>query len=202
MFSEGSRAEQKRATRRAILAAAREEFEAQGFDGASMRTIAGRAGVAAGTIVHHFGSKAELLHAAFFEDLDSVLQEALAEPGPGPLSAQLGRLTGAVFAYYLERRALSRTQLKESLFAAPPWDEAFGGQVEQTHETVARWVAAATQRGELRDEADGPLIAVSYLSFFYFALLGWARGTVESPALLVGSLVEHQLAPWRTEAER
>jgi AcrR family transcriptional regulator len=202
VFTEGSRAKKKRETRRAILAAAREEFEARGFDGASMRAIASRAGVAAGTVVLHFGGKSELLHAAFFEELDSVLQAALAEPGPAPLSAQLTRLTRAIFGHYLERPALSRTQLKESLFAAPPWDEAFGGQVEQTHETVAGWVEAAVERGELRGDASGALIAASYLSFFYFALLGWARGTVESPAALVASLVEHQLAPWRVEAER
>lgn len=201
MFIKSSRAEKKRKTRRAILAAAREEFEARGFDGASVRAIADRAGVAAGTVVLHFGAKSELLHAAFFEDLDAVLRSALAEPGPGPLAAQLTRLAGAVFDHYLERPALSRTQLKESLFAAPPWDEAFGGQVTQTHETVAAWVGAAVARGELRDDANAPLIAASYLSFFYFALLGWARGSVESPAVLVGSLIEHQLAPWRREAQ-
>lgn len=85
-----------------------------------MRAIASRAGVAAGTVVLHFGSKSELLHAAFFEDLDAVLQAALATPGRGPLTAQLNRLTRAIFDHYLQRPALSRTKLKESLFAAPP----------------------------------------------------------------------------------
>lgn len=200
MFSEGPRAKQKRETREAILEAARAEFEAEGFDGANMRAIAKRAGVAAGTIIHHFGGKRELLHAAFFADLDDVLQRALSKTGPGSLEARLGRLSRAVFGYYLERPALSRTQLKESLFAAPPWADRFGAQVEQVHTTVADWVAEAMAAGELAPSGEPPLIAASYLSFFYFALLGWARGSVDAPEAMVASLMAHHLRALRTES--
>ncbi len=199
MFSEGPRAKQKRETREAILDAARSEFEAEGFDGANMRAIAKRAGVAAGTIIHHFGGKRELLHAAFFADLDDVLQRVLAKPGRGPLEARLKRLSRAVFRYYLARPALSRTQLKESLFADPPWAERFGTQVEQVHATVAGWVSEAIASGELAP-TDPPLVAASYLSFFYFALLGWARGSVNEPEAMVASLMAHHLSAWRTES--
>jgi AcrR family transcriptional regulator len=48
-------------TREAILAAARTLFAERGFENASMRAIAGQAGVDAALITHFFGSKANLL---------------------------------------------------------------------------------------------------------------------------------------------
>lgn len=53
-----------RDSRAQILQAARELFAEQGFDRASMRAIAGRAGVDAGLIYYHFEGKDDLLKAA------------------------------------------------------------------------------------------------------------------------------------------
>lgn len=46
--------------RDAILAAAKEEFAARGFEGATIRGIAGRAGVDPALLYHYFGSKDQL----------------------------------------------------------------------------------------------------------------------------------------------
>jgi AcrR family transcriptional regulator len=51
-------------SRERILAAARERFAEHGYGGATMRGIAAEAGVDAALVVHFFGSKAALLHAA------------------------------------------------------------------------------------------------------------------------------------------
>lgn len=48
-------------TRAAIVAAARAQFAAKGFDGASLRAIALEAGVDASLISHYFGDKSRLL---------------------------------------------------------------------------------------------------------------------------------------------
>ncbi len=48
-------------TRAAILAAARSQFAARGFTGASMRSIAAEAGVDASLISHYFGDKSQLM---------------------------------------------------------------------------------------------------------------------------------------------
>src|ERR1041385_6075355 len=93
---QGFRASQKEATRKAVLEAAREEFERVGFEEANLRAIAKRAKVSAGTVLHHYGDKRELLHAALFDDLDEALRSALAKLGPGPLQKQLAGLTRAV----------------------------------------------------------------------------------------------------------
>ncbi|MEV6349213.1 TetR family transcriptional regulator [Actinoplanes sp. NPDC051851] len=51
-------------TRAAILDAAREQFAAKGYDGASLRVIAASAGVDTGLIRHFYGSKDDLFDAA------------------------------------------------------------------------------------------------------------------------------------------
>ena len=48
-------------TRAAILAAARSQFAARGFNGASLRSIASEAGVDASLISHYFGDKSQLM---------------------------------------------------------------------------------------------------------------------------------------------
>ncbi len=196
------RALQKETTRKAVLEAAKEEFERVGFDAANVRTIAARAGVSVGTVMHHAGEKRDLLHAALFDDLEATLSKVLAELGEGPLEAQLGRLTRGMFRYYQRRPELSRALLKESLFAEGPWARRFTAQVGQTHGAVARLVASAVERGELTPGTDGPLLAVAWFSFFYFSLIGWVQGANGSPVTLVEKLVTQHLAGLRPAKKR
>jgi AcrR family transcriptional regulator len=65
----GARAEKSAARREAILAAALDEFSAQGFAAARLDDVARRAGVAKGTIYLHFRDKEDL----FQELIRSVL---------------------------------------------------------------------------------------------------------------------------------
>lgn len=59
-------------TREAILAAARESFTANGYDRASIRDIARRAGVDPALVHHYFGTKHELFAEAIELPLDLV----------------------------------------------------------------------------------------------------------------------------------
>lgn len=59
------RQEKARATRRAIVAAAREQLEQSGFTGTSIAAVAGRAGVSAESVYKAFGSKAALVKEVF-----------------------------------------------------------------------------------------------------------------------------------------
>jgi AcrR family transcriptional regulator len=69
-------------TRDLILAAARAAFAERGFDGASMRDMAGAAGVDQALIHHYFGSKQQLFVAAMELpfDPDAVRQMVFAGP--------------------------------------------------------------------------------------------------------------------------
>lgn len=77
MASETTRGDR---TRDAVLTAARQRFSAEGFDGATLGRIAADAGVAQGTVVFHFGSKAGLLVAvlgAYYDELLAEMDEVL-----------------------------------------------------------------------------------------------------------------------------
>ena len=71
-------------TRGAILAAARDEFAAGGFDGATIRGIAARAGVDPALVHHYFGAKDKLFEAALDLPLapESFLPEVLSSAAP------------------------------------------------------------------------------------------------------------------------
>src|SRR5918998_2738818 len=62
--SRPTRAEQARATRRRIIAAATEQFLALGYGATRLDQVAERAGVAVQTVFFHFGNKRTLLKEA------------------------------------------------------------------------------------------------------------------------------------------
>lgn len=202
MFNETSkprrtRVAQKEETRLAVLEAARAEFERVGFDGANVRAIAARAKVSAGTVLHYYGDKRELLHAALFDALDRALTRALGELGDGPLEDQFDALGKAVFRFYAKRPTLSRTLLKESLFADPPWAQKFAAQVSTVAQAMTQRCQAAVARQEVRADLDPQLVAVAWFSFFYFSLIAWVQGAQPRPARMCAALMKQHLAGLR-----
>lgn len=77
-------------TRGAILAAAREEFAAGGFDGATIRGIAARAGVDPALVHHYFGGKDKLFEAAI--ELPVALEAFLPQLLAGTDRARIGEI--------------------------------------------------------------------------------------------------------------
>ena len=184
----------KQATQQAVLAEARNAFDELGFERANLREIAARAGVSAPTVLHYYGDKRGLLHAALYEDLETALSDAIeAARRKRSLDTQLGALTAAMFGFYEARPALSRVALKESLFADPPWAQRFAAQTERASHAVAALAARARERGELAPDCDPTLLSVTYLSIFYFALIAWVQRTVSDPTALVAHQVNQLL---------
>src|ERR1700709_756838 len=72
-MASGVRAARRADSARRILEAARVEFAANGFDGATIRAIAARAGVDPSLVMQHHGSKAALFR--------SAVQVCAADPG-------------------------------------------------------------------------------------------------------------------------
>jgi AcrR family transcriptional regulator len=70
-------------TRGEILAAARHVFGEQGFDAATVRAVAARAGVDPALVHHYFGSKQALFLAAMELpiDFDALIAQVMAGPG-------------------------------------------------------------------------------------------------------------------------
>ncbi|MEM7140997.1 MAG: TetR/AcrR family transcriptional regulator [Actinomycetota bacterium] len=89
------------AVRRALLDAAVKEFAACGFEGASTRAIATRAGTHQPQITYHFTSKEELWRAAvdhLFGQMNEMLAESLAPEGDTPAIATREGLASAIRA--------------------------------------------------------------------------------------------------------
>jgi AcrR family transcriptional regulator len=88
----GTSRDAKRArTAQRILEAARQEFAMHGFDGATIRGIAGAAGVDASLVMQHFGSKGALFNAAV-QLPDSSSSNSAAEHLLEVLAVRLGEL--------------------------------------------------------------------------------------------------------------
>ena len=79
-------------TRAAILAAARSQFAARGFSGASLRSIAREAGVDASLISHYFGDKSQLLVATMQLPVNPIEKIAgVVADGPDGMAERLLR---------------------------------------------------------------------------------------------------------------
>jgi AcrR family transcriptional regulator len=83
----GSRAARKLATRDRVLSAARDLFDEVGYEPATIRAIAARAGVSVGSVFTTFASKAEILSQVMLDRLDGLYAE---------LDAVLPHLRGSV----------------------------------------------------------------------------------------------------------
>ena len=187
----------KAATQARILEVARLHFERDGFDAASIRAIASESGVATGTVLLHFTDKAGLLHAALHEDLEKAIARSLATKARGPLLTRLAAVARPFYAYYAARPKLSRTLLRESLFAEEPWRARFNQQVLRVTAHVAMLVEQARADGELAPTTDTQMLSVAFLSFYYFALLGWVQGGIEDPLAWFKKLMAQHLGVTR-----
>ncbi|GAA4618951.1 TetR/AcrR family transcriptional regulator [Saccharopolyspora hordei] len=112
-------------TKAALLAAAREVFTEQGYEGATVREIASRAGVDPAMVNHWFGGKAGLFSAAVHipVNLEVVLPELLAG----------------------DREQLAERLLRRFLTA---WDDAGGGQFAALVRSVSSNDAAVSMLRE------------------------------------------------------
>jgi AcrR family transcriptional regulator len=105
-------------TRERLLRAARELIEEGGYGAATVIAIAERAGVAAGTLYRHFGSKEELFVEVFRVVCDREVRAMEAAAASMPPEAPLVDRLETVLATFAER-ALRRPRLAWALIAEP-----------------------------------------------------------------------------------
>jgi AcrR family transcriptional regulator len=103
-------------TRAAILAAARTQFAARGFGGASLRSIAREAGVDASLISHYFGDKSQLLVATM--DLPINPLEKLGGVVAGGVDGMAERLLHTFLTAWDPHRDVFSTMVRTQLASA------------------------------------------------------------------------------------
>lgn len=174
-------------TRDAVLAAAAAELAARGYDGASIRTIARRAGVATGTVLTVAPTKLALMHRVLAARLDDVVARALRVPDRGTVVDQLVAVAGVFFDAYAADRDVYVALLSRSLFEGGDAGRAFEAQVRAVAEDAGRRIA----RGHPGVDVEGATLA--FVGAYYFALLGGLRDPAPDTARM-RALVRRPLA--------
>lgn len=172
-MSPGSvRAQQKQRTRAALLAAAQAEFAARGFDAATIRDIAHRAGVATGTVFVHFPDKQALLAEVLHEALQTALEDAWRTLPEAPLTDQLLHLADRLYRQYAAQPELARVLVKESLFMSGEPGRRLEGHRSEFLARVERLVRAGVKPGGPAPEALAGVFFALYLSILIAGLRG------------------------------
>jgi AcrR family transcriptional regulator len=131
-------------TKLRILAAAQEVFAEKGFDGASTREIAAKAGVNISSLHYHWDSK-ETLYRAIFERIYQQLGEILSGVIEGPRVPGGGRETvrrsiSVIFDFYVQNPTIPRLLMRR-IMDSDDTDEARERDVlGQAWQTFAAWV--------------------------------------------------------------
>lgn len=162
-----SRAEEKEATRRGILAAAKEVLRERGAAAMTSRAVAERAGVAVGTVFLHFASTTKLFEALLDEQLGAALPRAIATVKARGLVPRLCHVARVLFESYDAEPALSRLYLANTLFSEG--EVTVDPRLGELEAWVATEVEGATAAGAI--EPIEPHLAFLWFFSLYFSLL-------------------------------
>lgn len=155
----------------AIMRAAVTVMGEEGYEGASMRDMANRAGVSVAALYYHFPSKHDLLREFLDEAYDVLLarlERRLDEADPSPF-AQLDEVVSTLIASYLHDRfaqMASNVALREYTRLNPPEREVVDAKRHRLLEIVDGVVAAGVAAGEfgVEDPREAARVVVTLCS--------------------------------------
>jgi AcrR family transcriptional regulator len=190
------REEQKAQTRRLVLECAYGLFEEKGYEKATMRELAARAGVGLGTIFKHFPDKSALLAAAFEDDLGRAVEASFASLPDADLATRFLHLVRDLYEFYARRPSLSRVMITRAAAMEGRSAETIWAQLQEFQVAVGELVQAGIERGELCSDVDRDDVAVAFFSFYYAGLVASFMGPgfpVEDRVEGVGRMIEQHL---------
>lgn len=148
--SQSRAAEPGSSTKARILAAAQEVFATKGFDGASTREIAARAGVNISSLHYHWDSKETLYRAIFeriYQQLGEILKDVVEGPRSGDGHETVRRSMGLIFDFYVANPTIPRLLMRR-IMETDGSDEASERDVlGQPWQTFAQWVRQGAGAG-------------------------------------------------------
>lgn len=139
--------------RQEIVRAGLAVFSSSGFHGASLRDIAGRAGLSQAGLLHHYASKADLLKAVLAWRDDGSRQQ-LGEPPPEGLDLIRRLVARPASAQILELVRLHVIISAEAVAAGHPVHGYVRERQASVLDTVRQAFERAAARGELRPGVD------------------------------------------------
>lgn len=178
----GLRERNKRDKLERIKTAALELFLEKGFEAATLRPIATRAGVSFGTLFRYAQDKRDLLFLVCNEDFDALAQSAFDDiPVDAPWVDQVLSIFRHFYSFYAERPALARDLLRELNF----YDEGaqaarFTQSILQIEAKMEAFVIAASAQGLIDDDQDARIVARLLFSIYRAEIRRWvARGSFD-----------------------
>jgi TetR/AcrR family fatty acid metabolism transcriptional regulator len=174
-YAPSALAEQTVDRRRELLDAAARVFARKGFHASRVGDIAEEAGVAHGLLYHYFRSKDEVLETIFRETWGVLVVETQRiEESGGPLREQLRRFACIYLGSWLITPEAICVLVRE-IARSPD----VGGRVDEigaVFRGLARMIAAAKSRGEVRADCDPVLAAWVVYGSLEEILTGWVLG--------------------------
>jgi AcrR family transcriptional regulator len=157
--------------RRRVLEAAREVFREFGYEDATTREIAARAGVAVGTVFVYARDKRDLLMMIVNDDLEAVTEASFAALDESqPFIDRLITLFEPRYRYWVRDPALSTFALHETASArvkeVPSETERFYSRRYKIIDKIAEMVDAEQRAGRLGRPDDAGTIALSIMGIY------------------------------------
>ena len=171
----GRREQNKEDKLRRIKAAARRSFIANGYDEASTREIAIKAGVALGTLFLYAANKRDLLFLVVNDELEEVASKAAAAIRPD--TSLMDNLISAfrpLYSFFGQEPRLSRLTLREMMFyEAGPQAKRFVKTRERMIALCAEMIRTAKARKEICVAADIRKAAEVIFAIFQIEIRKW-----------------------------
>jgi AcrR family transcriptional regulator len=152
----GERQARKQATRERVLAAARDLFEEVGYEAATIRAVATRAGVSVGSVFTSFAGKAELLSQVMQDRLVALYAE-LEQVTPhlrGPTVDRVRSIMAVHYGFETRRLKLFIVYIGASF----QWETGQSvvplGRNDRLKAMLREVLARGVERGEVRADAD------------------------------------------------
>ena len=182
------RALAKQQTRAKVLAAARDLFSTQGYEGATIRDIAAAAGMSTGAVFANFADKSELFREIMVADL-AALEEAMVEAASRGRAVDdaLLKIFSAGYAFYKSQLPLARAAFGMSWSCED--GQAIRGiaHVQQIVDLIGEQLALGVERGELSQECEiklrSQMLFDAYLANYPNAVFGgWSLDALQARA--------------------
>lgn len=182
------RALAKQQTRAKVLAAARQLFSQQGYEGATIRDIAAAAGMSTGAVFANFSDKSELFREIMATDTAALTDEMRAAAAKGRnIEDALLKMFMCGYGFYKTQLHLARAAFSVS------WSSEDGSELRAMPELsavpdmVVEQLNAAVERGELGRESEvklrGQMLYEAYLSNYRHAIFsGWSVDALQARA--------------------
>lgn len=180
----GVRDKQKQETRDRVLSAARHLFDEVGYDGATIRLVAQRAGVSVGSVFTTFSSKADILSQVMQERLDRLAAEVAETPKTGSAIDRVQAIMAVSYRFEMRHPKLF---LAHIMAAFTPDLEAGVipfGSTPRTVALVRSTLQDGIASGEIAPDTDIDLLIDLLLGIYAWNFRLAAREPVEAETLI------------------